>query len=172
MKNNTFIPTPLFTNKGSKIFYSNRHGIGKQIGSRIYVCREEAERIVPEEVWCNAIDIIHAKTILDFNSLNGVCYDLKKPNEVRFDTIPFLWTEREPVVGRMYRVNTVKDTITALDTPEIIHHKWLWVNPNKCVAFDVEESYNWSKLWLSKFNETASGYFDKWNEQLRKYNLK
>ena len=163
--------TPLYTNKGSKVWYS-KFGIGKQMGSKIYVCREEAERIVPKDILNKAVDIINTKTCLDLNTLNCICYDLSKPDEVRFDTVPFFWVEREPVVGRMYKVNTSSSTITALDTPMILHHKWLWVNPNKCVAFDVEESYNWSKLWLSKFNETASGYFDKWNEQLRKYNLK
>ena len=37
--------------------------------------------------------------------------------------------------------------------------------------FNVQAAKNWSKLWLSKVAEPASGSLKKWNEQLTKYGV-
>ena len=103
-------------------------------------------------------------------TVNTFCYDTKTPHIVRFDTCEGFDTFDCPFVGRLFYVDTITHRITFGHTSQIFHHKWLWVRPDYD-GFDVQESYEFSKLWLSKFEEPASGYIEKWEEQLRKYNI-
>lgn len=159
---------PLKTLKGSKIWYS-KFGVGKQVGSKIYIHINSRFEIIPTEVWDNAMKIFDEKWISP-HWFYTLCYDFKKPHIIRFDFCEGFCTEKEPVVGQMVFVNTETGKVWNKYNPQIYHHKWLWV-PNGFTGFDVQESYEWSRLWLSKVNETASGYPDKWNEQLKKYNV-
>ena len=53
----------------------------------------------------------------------------------------------------------------------IYHHKWLFVKDDY-TGFDIDESYEWSKEWLSKLPEKADGTNqERWINQLRKYNI-
>lgn len=159
---------PLKTLKGSRIGYS-KFGIGKAVGSKIYVVNEAHHGIIPNAVWDKAVKILVDKYISP-SLFNTLCYDFKKPHIVRFDICEGFCTEREPVVGQMVFVDTERGEIWNKYNPQIYHHKWMWV-PADYEGFDVKESYEWSRHWLSKLPEVASGYPHKWEEQLKKYNI-
>ena len=163
---------PLKTLNGSKIWYS-KFGVGKQVGSKIYVHKDYALNVVPTDVLLKAQDVI--RKYEPGAVFNCICYDFKKPYIVRFDEAPRFDTDSEPYAGIMWTVNT-----SCIDEGErcykvgysnyIWHHKWLWVSQDY-QGFDVQQSYEWSKLWLSKLPEKASGRPYLWTNQLRKYNL-
>lgn len=159
---------PLKTLKGSKIWYS-KFGVGKQVGSKIYFHKSVHDKIIPQDVWDRAIEILECRRPL--KAIETVCYDLKSPYIVRFDTCPGFNIQQEPMVGDMIFVDINKDRVTRQTyNQQIYHHKWLWVEPNY-IGFDVQTSYEWSKHWLSRLPEVASGYPYKWEEQLKKYNI-
>ena len=159
---------PLKTLRGSKIWYS-KFGVGKQVGSKIYFHKSVHDKIVPQHIWDKAVEILECERPL--LGIETVCYDFKKPNVVRFDHCVGFNTQSEPMVGDMIYVDINLDrVIRQTYNQQIYHHKWLWVMDDY-KGFDVQKSYEWSKLWLSKVNETASGYSYKWEEQLKKYNL-
>lgn len=159
---------PLKTLKGSKIWYS-KFGVGKQVGSKIYIHINSRFGIIPGSTWDKAVEMLMDKYISP-SLFQTLCYDLKKPNLVRFDTCEGFLTEREPVVGQMVFVDTETGKMWNKYNPQIYHHKWTFV-PEGFYGFDVQESYDWSKEWLSKLPEVASGYPHKWKRQLEKYNI-
>ena len=159
---------PLKTLKGSGIGYS-KFGIGKAVGSKIYVVNGAQKGIIPDDVWDKATKILNKKW-LSLNWFNTLCYDFKNPHIVRFDFCEGFCTEREPVVGQMVFVNTETGEVWNKWNSQIYHHKWLWV-PEDYEGFDVQASYEWSRHWLSILPEVASGYPHKWEEQLKKYNI-
>lgn len=159
---------PLKTLKGSRIWYS-KFGVGKQVGSKIYMHINLRFGIIPSDIWDKAVEIL-VDNDLSPDRFYTLCYDFHKPFIVRFDICEGFCTEREPVVGQMVYVDTATGKVWNKYNSQIYHHKWLWV-PEGFTGFDVQESYDWSKLWLSKVNETASGYPHKWEEQLKKYNI-
>ena len=159
---------PLKTLKGSRIWYS-KFGIGKAVGSKIYVVNGAQHGIIPKDVWDKAVHILIQKN-LSPSLFNTLCYDLKKPHIVRFDICDGFLTEREPVVGQMVFVDTETGEIWNKYNSQIYHHKWLWV-PEDYEGFDVQASYEWSRHWLGLLPEVASGYPHKWEEQLKKYNI-
>jgi hypothetical protein len=152
---------PLKTLKGSKIGYS-KFGVGKRVGSKIYFHKSVWNKITPKDVWDKAMKMVSI-TKIDHRpfQFNTVCYDLKEPHIVRLDTCPGFDTEREPVVGLSFKFNTLYCTTDVVLNNQIYHHKWLWVLADY-EGFDVQESYEWSKRWLSKLPEVASGYPHKW----------
>ena len=160
---------PLKTLKGSKIWYS-KFGVGKQVGSKIYFHVNSRFNIIPADIWDKAVRIMIDKCGFSPAIFYTLCYDLKRPHIVRFDICEGFLTEREPVVGQMVFINTETGEVWNRYNSQIYHHKWLFV-PEGFLGFDVRESYEWSKHWLSKLPETASGYEHKWKEQLRKYNI-
>lgn len=89
---------------------------------------------------------------------------------VRFDTCSGFDTDECPIVGKLFYVDTSTGIISFGFTSQIYHHKWLFCKEDYD-GFDVQASYEFSKLWLSKFDEPASGYIDKWQQQLKKYNI-
>lgn len=159
---------PLKTLKGSRIGYS-QFGVGKQVGSKIYIHINSRFGIIPGDVWDKAMEILDKEWISP-SWFYTLCYDLKKPHIIRFDFCEGFCTEREPVVGQMVFVDTETERVWNRYNSQIYHHKWLWV-PEGFKGFDVQESYEWSKHWLSKLPEVASGYPHKWEEQLKKYNI-
>lgn len=159
---------PLKTLKGSKVWYS-KFGVGKQVGSKIYFHKSVHNKIVPRDVWDKAVEILESARPL--RGIETVCYDFKRPNIVRFDTCIGFNTQSEPMVGNMIYIDIDKDRVVKETyNQQIYHHKWLWVEQDY-KGFDVQKSYEWSKCWLSKLPETASGYPYKWEEQLVKYNV-
>ena len=160
---------PLKTLKGSKIWYS-KFGVGKQMGNKIYFhINSRCFGIIPGGTWFKAVDILKENGLLP-DYFMTLCYDLKKPHIVRFDTCEGFCTEREPVVGTMVYVNTETGEIWERYNSQIYHHKWLFI-PEGFLGFNVQEAYEWSQTWLSKLDEPASGYKNKWSEQLRKVGL-
>lgn len=127
------------------------------------------DKIVPQDVWDKAVEILECTRSL--RGIETVCYDFKKPNIVRFDICQGFNYHSEPIVEDMIYVDIDKDrVIKQTYNQQIYHHKWLWVMDDY-KGFDVQESYEWSKHWLSKLPETASGYPYKWEEQLKQYNI-
>lgn len=157
----------LKTLNGSKIWYS-KYGVGKQVGSKIYAHINHIYDIVPREIADKAIEI-WIETYND-RPINTFCYDTKRPYRVRFDSCLDFDTAREPSPGEMWWIYPETGDVKRSWTTQVFHHKWLWVLP-KYNGFNVRESYEWSKLWLSKVNEVANGYPDMWEKQLEKYGL-
>lgn len=153
--------TPLKTLKGSVIKRSSTYGVGKEIGGQIYFHKDYVDRICP-----NLYEL--ARGILEdkYPEFEYQClmFDKKKPHILRFDEAPDFNTAREPMPGNMLSVNTETGEIIKRFSNQIWHHKWLWVMDDY-EGFDVEESYEWSKKWLSKIT-SPSGYKDKWDQEL------
>lgn len=159
---------PLYTLKKSKIWYYNNN-VGKKMGSKIYAHVKYGADIVPKDIWDKACEMWN--NVFDgIYTVNTFCYDTKKPNVVRFDTCSGFDAMECPVVGHLFYVDTSTGLISFGFTPQIYHHKWMWVKPDYD-GFDVQASYEFSKLWLSKFEEPASGSLEKWKQQLEKYNI-
>lgn len=163
----TGILKPLYTQKGSKIYYS-KYGVGKEIGHRIYFHKDYALNIIPTDILWDAQDALY-KSYPDFE-YNCICY-MPRKSIVRFDETPDFNFAREPTVGCMISYNFKENTFSISESSQIWHHKWLWVEPNY-TDFNVGESYKWSKIWLSKLQEPASGFLDIWKKQLKTIGLK
>lgn len=154
----------LKTLKGSPIKRS-KYGVGKLIGhEKYYVHIDYADEIMPiSELFAFSFGLPD-----DF-SPNSVLIDFAK-YEVRFDEAPDFDTAREPRAGLTYRVHR-NGFVEKRVVDQIWHHKWLWVKDDY-KGFDIQESFNWSKEWLSKLNERAYGSPARWAEQLKKIGLK
>jgi hypothetical protein len=168
---------PLKTLKGSRIWYS-KFGVGKQVSSKIYFHKSVWDKIVPKDVWDKAQQIMQSLETEQKLWQMGwtefeyeiVCYDLNNPKVIRFDGCPGFNLQNEPTVGWMMFVDTEIGSVSFKYNQQIYHHKWLWVSEDY-EGFDVGGSYEWSKRWLSRLPEVASGYRHKWEEQLRKYDI-
>ena len=163
---------PLKTLKGSRIWYS-KYSVGKAIGSKLYVHKDYADMAIPKHIYEKAKELLYKyEPGLSFNCL---CYDTKTPNIIRFDEAPNFDSAREPRPGIMWtvdvsRIHEGERCYRVSYSDAIWHHKWMWVKEDY-KGFDVQENYEWSKLWLSKLDEVASGSQNKWSEQLRKVGL-
>ena len=160
----TEIGHTLKTLKGSRIGRS-KYGVGKSIGGSIYVYKDYADLIVPDEILNNAEDVAEE---IGFQ-YNCIRYDVKTQS-VSFQECPDFDTAREPMVGDYLTVN--KDGSYKMGHSNyIFHHKWLWVK-NDYNGFDVGESWEWSRKWLSILQEPSDGNgINRWNAQLRRYDL-
>ena len=154
--------SPLKTLKGSIIKRSSKYGVGKEIGGQIYFHKDYVDDICPN-LYELAKDILEEE-YHDFK-YNCLMYDKKKPDTLRFDEAPDFDSAREPMPGVMLSVDTATGKIIKRYSPQIWHHKWLWVKDDY-KGFDVEESYEWSKKWLEKIS-SPSGYIDKWKAELK-----
>lgn len=178
-KQNTVGDT-LKTLGGSDIKRS-KYGVGKDIGGRIYMHRDYADSVIPEDVYESAKQAL-AEAYPDFD-YNCVEWS-EKDGVVRFDEAPGFDTEREPIVGDYVTVNP-DGTTKKGHTDYIWHHKWLWVKDDY-KGFNVSDSWNWSKRWLSTisgktYDVNGKEYNDRgksdgngigrWNAQLDAYGL-
>lgn len=100
---------------------------------------------------------------------NCLMYDQKR-SILRFDEAPDFDTAQEPTPGLTLSFNfkTEKFTKFKISDKFIWHHKWLWVGDDY-KGFNVNESYKWSKFYISLIKETPAGTIDMWNKQLAKY---
>ena len=170
----TQVGSPLKTYKGSPIKRCPKYGVGKEIGGQIYFHKDYADKIVPPEILeaCEeALDYYYSD--LYYNCMR---WDPKKL-EISFQEAPDFDTAREPVVGDY--VNVIYDPnkdpkdfkMKKGHSNYIWHHKWIFVD-NNYTGFDVEDSWNWSKRWLSTLTETSDGNgIERWNAQLDRYGL-
>lgn len=154
--------SPLKTLKGSVIKRSSKYGVGKEIGGQIYFHKNYVDDICPN-LYELAKDILEEE-YPDFK-YNCLMYDKKKPDTLRFDEAPDFDSAREPMPGVMLSVDTSTGKIIKRYSPQIWHHKWLWVKDDY-KGFDVEEAYEWSKKWLEKIS-SPSDYIDKWKAELK-----
>ena len=151
---------PLYTFKGSKI-QRYKDNVGKCIGGCVYVHRQYMEEVIPKEI----IDNLQW-TNFEFNT---VVYNLKDKS-MRLDQASRFNVDREPCAE--FYVKIFRDGFVSEGTTSSIwHHKWLWVKDDY-EGFDVKESYAWSKKWLGKLEEPASGSMRIWKNQLGEVGLK
>ena len=163
----TQVGSPLKTLKGSRIARS-KYGVGKEIGGSIYVHRQYADEVIPLDILEDAEKILH-ENYPDFE-YNCIKWDTKR-NSISFQEAPDFDTAREPKVGDYVTVYLDSNTAKTGHSDYIWHHKWCWVR-NDYQGFDVAESWNWSKEWLSVLQEPSDGNgIERWNAQLRKYDL-
>lgn len=143
--------------------------VGKQMGDQIYVHKNYADRVVPADVLENAETILN--TEYPGFQYNTIMYN-RKTGEVRFDEAPNFDTAREPIPGRTVTVKPDGSTNPNY-YDQIWHHKWMWVD-NDYTGFDVADSWNWSKQWLSTLPEKANGSTrgpEGWNKQMDRFGL-
>lgn len=164
----TEVGHPLKTYKGSIIKRSSKYGVGKEIGGSIYVAYDYADEVIPNDILQTSLEILE-DNYPDF-TFNCVRYD-PKLSQVSFQECPDFDSAREPKVGDYVTVNYATGACKTGHSDYIFHHKWLWVR-NDYTGFDVEESWNWSRKWLSTLQETSDGNgIQRWNAQLRRYGL-
>lgn len=174
----TAVGSSLKTLAGSTI-KRYRDNVGKEVGGQVYFHKNYAEEIIPYEMYQKALTILDANhPDFEFNTL---MYD-KKKGTIRFDEAPDFDTAREPIAGNYVTVNVDDETTSNGYSDYIWHHKWEWVK-NDYSGFDVAESWNWSKRWLSVLRATedkvsnrgianGSGHGTKnWNAQLEYFGL-
>ena len=162
----TAVGSALKTLKGSRIarYKSN---VGKEIGGSIYVHKDYALDVVPQDVLYDAEESLHK--YYPYFKYNCIKYD-KKTQTISFQEVPDFDTAREPVVGD-YIIVKPSGECKEGHSNYIFHHKWLWVR-NDYTGFNVADSWNWSKEWLSVLPEPSDGNgIARWNAQLDKYNL-
>ncbi|MBQ2856665.1 MAG: hypothetical protein IJE78_06015 [Bacteroidaceae bacterium] len=167
MRQGDLVGSPLKTLKGSRIARS-KYGVGKDIGGSIYLHKQYADEVIPEEDLNYAEEIL-ADTYPNFE-YNCIRWDYKT-NKISFQEAPDFDTAREPVVGDYVTVDLQTGNVRTGHSDYIWHHKWLWCR-NDYTGFDVEDSWNWSKKWLSVLTEPSDGNgINRWNAQLRRFNL-
>lgn len=160
------MPDSYKTLKGSVVKRS-KYGVGKQMGSQVYLHKDYVSDVIPKKVWENALKVLDdADSGFEYNC---VMYDTKTGN-VRFDEAPDFDEAREPIVGDTITVKP-DGTVKRGHSNYIWHHKWLWVK-NDYQGFDVNQSKAWSNKWLGTLTETADGNgIERWNAQLDRFNL-
>lgn len=164
--NQRAVGSTLKTYKGSPIKRS-RYGVGKEIGGDIYLHRDYADIVVPDDIMQNAVQILDEyDNRFDYNCIR---YS-PKTGAVSFQEAPDFDTAREPVVGDYITVFPDGSVKTG-HSNYIWHHKWLWVM-NDYTGFDVADSWEWSRTWLNTLQEVSDGNgIQRWNSQLRRYGL-
>ena len=143
------------TQKGTEIKKSPKYGVGKQVGNTIYLHNSVEDRL-PTEIITNAKD----KLPNDFN------YTIVKYDESNWDI------SDEPIVGDaiLIRGDGSERFIKQKKSPQIYHHKWLFVDDGYS-GFNTEESKNRSRSWLKvpniEFNKI--GYKNYWDTNVVPY---
>lgn len=166
----TSVGNPLKTVAGTTIkrygwTQKNPDGVGKQLsysnkkrgesGSQVYLHKEYAYDVVPKAIYDSAVTMLKDK-YPDFEWNTIMYLHTNERDVVRFDEAPDFDTAREPIPGDQISVNVTDGSVSDIvNSQQIWHHKWLWVK-NDYDGFDVSESWNWSKLWLSVIRDTKN----------------
>ena len=153
----------LYTLKRTPIRRDIKYGIGKRVGTKVYMHRMYVSVLMCRanfEEYTQHLPKDFGYTTVVFNETTGA---------LRFDEAPDFNTAREPHPGITYTV-TEDGKVTRRVVNQIWHHKWLWVTKGY-PRFDVEASWKWSEKWLAKVAEVASGQPGKWSQQLKKYGV-
>lgn len=159
------IGSTLKTLNGSRIARCRKYGVGKEIGGNLYFHKTYAKEIIPLDVLELALNLVQDHDP-DFQ-YNCIRYNTKT-KDISFQEAPDFNSAREPMVGRYITVNK---NVRSGFSRYIWHHKWLWVK-NDYNGFDVADSWEWSKCWLSILTEPSDGNgLDRWNAQLDRFNL-
>jgi hypothetical protein len=156
----------LRTLKGSTI-QRYQGNVGKYINGKLYFHKQYAEELLTSD----QLEIVsYMDSIIPFD-YNCITLNMKS-NTLSLVEAPDFDTAREPVVGRIFYQAAEESTnrISNFYT-NIWHHKWLWVK-NDYEGFDVRESWEWSKKWLSVLVTMAEGSNNEnWLNQLSQYGL-
>lgn len=174
------VGSTLYTSKGTPI--KRYKGIvGKEIGGQLYLHKDYVDKILPYgdityDDYKNAVE-----SLPDGTYFECVMFD-KKKRTIRFDEAPDFDTAREPIPGNYISLDLNSMTYKNGFSDYIWHHKWLWVM-NDYTGFNVAESWEWSKRYLSVLKDTGdplsnrgiangSGHGDKnWKAQLKYFGL-
>ena len=153
------------TEKGTVIKKSPKYGVGKQVGSTIYLHKSVEDKLPKEILFTTKNKIPN-----DFN------YDIVKYDEsngnVTFISSPDWDISDEPIVGNaiLIRGDGSERFIKQKESPQIYHHKWLFVNDNYN-GFNSEDSKERSRKWLKipniEFNKI--GYKNYWDTNVVPY---
>lgn len=150
----------LRTIKGSPIKRS-KWGVGKDIGGSLYVHMD----YVPFQ-FSDMVETHWLAAVIKFPDLdaNVVRIDYRLGHVAFYESIEFD-TENEPAGGYVILSHN-NGHVTMRRVKQIWHHKWLFVGDDY-KGFDVEESYERSKLWLQhEVDSKRIGNRDYWNEWL------
>ena len=146
-----------------------KNNVGKYIGNQVYAHKDYLYDTVSKDVADKALSLL-SETHPNYE-WNCFRYDIKS-GDIAFQESPDFDSAREPVVG--LNVTVTRDGRVAggnKSFPQIWHHKWLWVK-NDYKGFDVAESWEWSKEWLSKLPVPANGSNEaNWEKQLKQYDI-
>ena len=150
------------TEKGSVIKKSPKYGVGKQVGNTIYLHKSVEDRL-PHNILNNVKDTLPSDFTYDI-----VKYDEKNGN-ITFISSPDWDTSEEPLVGDaiLIRGDGSKRYMKQKSSPQIYHHKWLFVNDDYS-GFNVKDSIERSEKWLKipniEFNRI--GYKNYWESNV------
>lgn len=158
----------LKTEKGSVIKRS-KYGVGKDIGDSIYIHINYANDIIPEHIYEKFRKYLKDDFLFNILKIKKDLSSISFINSRDFDT------SDEPSLYESIKVdNDGKIKYTKYDefNPPIYHHKWLFVKDDY-KGFDVEESKERSKIWLSKkdIDFTRIGYKKYWDNFIKKINI-
>lgn len=152
------------TFKGSKIRRS-RFGVGKPIGGNVYL-HKSYYTYLPKEAQA-VYEATKDKVPFEFNCLR---YNMKD-NTIVFIECPDFDEAREPVVGRIFKIDEEGNGICSRPYQQVYHHKWAMVR-NDYTGFNVERSWKWSVKWLNVLTVRADGSsLENWKYQLRDFGL-
>lgn len=164
----------LKTRKGSSIKryrWPNGIYVGKEVAYKVYFHKDYAEKVLPFGVYEKAKEILNEEMKKDGSPIkdfkyNALCW-CAKTNVLRFDEAPDFDLSREPHPGMMVSIDLGTGKVKIQKSDQIWHHKWLWVMDDYS-GFDVRQSYEWSRKWLSAGidSEGGIGKREKWNSVL------
>jgi len=139
---------------------------GKKIGGNIYLHKNYAAKVVPEDVWLKVLKVLK-KADPDFPYT--VVKWAPKENKVSFIESTDFDTADEPTVGRSMVVTPdgYAKLFNPPSDPWIYHHKWMFVDPSY-TGFDVAESKRRSKSWedLPNVDKTRIGKKSYWETKV------
>ena len=147
------------TQKGTIIKKSPKYGVGKQVGSAIYLHKSVEDRL-PQDI----LEKVKFKLPPKFQ-YDIIKYDEKNDN-ITFISSPDWDSAHEPLVGDAFLIRRDGSTryMKQKTSPQIYHHKWLFVGDDYS-GFNTEDSKQRSIDWLKipniEFNKI--GYQNYWN---------
>jgi hypothetical protein len=144
-----------------------KNDIGKRIGSAILFHSSYRSYICGNSYY-DALGKLRSDYREFFNKFNCALWN-KATGETKFIYSKDFDTAREPHVGEWISVSRDGSVKRGISN-RIWHHKWLLVR-DTYVKFDVFESKEWSKKWLSILKEPAKKTDESWKEQLKRYGL-
>lgn len=159
--------------------------VGKFVTDMVFVHKNYAREVIPSDLLDKAEKILkEKKPDFDYKAIRWNT----KTGEIRFDEAPNFDTAPEPVAGNTVAISS-DGKVTEKYSPNIWHHKWMWVKDDY-KGFDIKESWERSRKWLNGLarlnidkthpdysvsnrgiaNGSAYGY-GAWNNQLKYYGL-
>lgn len=162
----------IITAKGTPIRRYARTGVGKLVGSYLYLHKNYAREAIAkikahDYVVGSRLERTLAAMTPNFK-FRCLRFDLML-GELRFDESPNFNTAREPMVGRWLSIDFNGMTNHGW-SGAIWHHKWLWIKDDH-PGFDVAQSRAWSATYAPLLKEPPSGSAFKWAAQLKAIGL-